>query len=58
MLGECAWEIEVTRLERNMKKVAVALIGLMMARNSLQTGYEMGSKIAVYLVANSLKPTN
>jgi hypothetical protein len=27
-------------------------------RNSLQVGYEMGTKIAAYLVANSLKPTN
>jgi hypothetical protein len=27
-------------------------------RNSLQVGYDMGQKISVYLVANSLKPTN
>ena len=27
-------------------------------RNSLQVGYDMGQKIAAYLVANSLKPTN
>ena len=27
-------------------------------RNSLQVGYEMGTKIVAYLVANSLKPTN
>jgi hypothetical protein len=26
-------------------------------RNSLEVGYDMGTKIAAYLIANSLKPT-